>query len=112
VFYVLSTSLVFCKPNTLDEDILPNSSLRNFVLFLTTSSALGTDILLETLFPDTFWGGEVCTGFWWGSLRELGHWGDPNVDGRIILGWIFRKWKEVVGTGWSGLRIRTGGGHL
>jgi hypothetical protein len=20
------------------------------------------------------------------------HWGDPGVDGRIILGWIFRKW--------------------
>jgi hypothetical protein len=29
--------------------------------------------------------GEVCTGFWWGSLREGDHWGDPDVDGRIIL---------------------------
>ena len=27
--------------------------------------------------------------------------GDPDVDGRIILGWIFRKWEGVVGTGWS-----------
>jgi hypothetical protein len=35
--------------------------------------------------------GEVCTGFWWGSLREEDHWGDPDVDGRIILRWIFRK---------------------
>jgi hypothetical protein len=25
------------------------------------------------------------TGFWWGSLREGDHWGDPGVDGRIIL---------------------------
>jgi hypothetical protein len=33
-----------------------------------------------------------------------------DVDGRIILRGIFRKW--VVGTGWSGLRIGTGGGHL
>jgi hypothetical protein len=33
-------------------------------------------------------------------------------DGRIILRWIFRKWEGVVGTGWSGLRIGTGGGHL
>jgi hypothetical protein len=27
--------------------------------------------------------GEVCTEFWWGSLRERDHWGDPDVDGRI-----------------------------
>jgi hypothetical protein len=32
--------------------------------------------------------------------------------GRIILIWIFREWEGVVGTGWSGLRIGTGGGHL
>ena len=30
----------------------------------------------------------------------------------IILRWIFRKWDGVVGTGWSWLRIGTGGGHL
>jgi hypothetical protein len=29
--------------------------------------------------------GGVCTGCWWGSLREGDHWGDPDVDGRIIL---------------------------
>jgi hypothetical protein len=29
--------------------------------------------------------GEVCTGFWWGNLRERDQWGDPDVDGRIIL---------------------------
>jgi hypothetical protein len=50
----------------------------------------------------------VCTGFWWGSLRERDHWGDPGVDGRIILRRILRKWEGVVGTGWSGLRIGTG----
>jgi hypothetical protein len=48
------------------------------------------------------WGrGEVCTVFWWGNLRERVHWGDPDVDGRIILRWIFRKWEGVVGNGWS-----------
>jgi hypothetical protein len=36
--------------------------------------------------------GEVCTGFWWGNLRERDHWGNPDIDGRIILKWIFRKW--------------------
>jgi hypothetical protein len=46
------------------------------------------------------------------SITTLGHWGDPDVDGRIILRWIFRKLEEVVGTGWNLLRIGTGGGHL
>jgi hypothetical protein len=55
---------------------------------------------------------EVCTGCWWGSLRERGHRGDQDVDGRIILRWIFRKVEGVVGTGWSWLRIGTGGGLL
>ena len=55
---------------------------------------------------------EVCTECWWGSLSERGHCGDPDVDGRIILRWIFRKLEGVVGTGWSWLRIGTGGGHL
>ena len=55
------------------------------------------------------WGrGEVCTGFWLGNRRER----DPDVDGRIILRWIFRKCEGVVGTGWSWLRIGTVGGHL
>ena len=56
--------------------------------------------------------GEVCTRFWWGNLRERDQWRDKEVDGRIILRWIFREWEEVVGTGWSLLRIGTGGGHL
>ena len=35
-----------------------------------------------------------------------------DVDGRIILRWIFGKWEGVLGTGWNWLRIGTGGGHL
>jgi hypothetical protein len=37
--------------------------------------------------------GGVCTGLWWGNLRERDHWEDPDIDGRIILRWIFRKWE-------------------
>ena len=55
---------------------------------------------------------EVCTGCWWRSLRERGHWGVQDVDGRIILKWIFRKLEVLVGAGCRWLRIRTGGGHL
>jgi hypothetical protein len=35
---------------------------------------------------------DACTGCWWGKLRARAHWGDPDVDGRIILRRIFRKW--------------------
>jgi len=51
-------------------------------------------------------------GFWWGNLKERDHWGDPGVDGRIILRWIFRKWDVEISTGPSWLRIGTGGGQL
>jgi hypothetical protein len=38
---------------------------------------------------------EVHTGFWWGDLREGDHLGDPCLDRRIILKWIFKKWDEA-----------------
>ena len=38
--------------------------------------------------------GEAFTGFCWGNLRERDHMGDPSVDGRITLRWIFTKWDE------------------
>ena len=56
--------------------------------------------------------GEVCTLFWWG-----------NPEGKRPLGRPRRRWVDnikmnlqevgrVVGTGWSWLRIGTGGGRL
>jgi len=45
---------------------------------------------------------DTCTKFWWGK-----HLGDPGVDGRIILSWIFRKWDVEL---W--LRIGAASGHL
>ena len=38
-------------------------------------------------------------GFWWGNLSERDHWGDPGVDGKIILRLIFRK-LECGGMDW------------
>ena len=50
--------------------------------------------------------GEAYRGFWWGYLRERYHLGDPGVDGRIILRWIFRSrmWGyglDRAGSGWG-----------
>jgi len=54
--------------------------------------------------------GEVYTGFMWRNLREGDKLEDPGVDGRIILRWIFRNCDMGVWSGWSWLRIGTGGG--
>ena len=51
-------------------------------------------------------------GFGGGNLRGRDYLGDPDVDGRIILRWIFRKWYVGVWTGSSWLKIGTVGGHL
>jgi hypothetical protein len=40
-----------------------------------------------------------------GNLKERDHFGDPGIDGRIILRWILRKWDVGVKTGPSWLKI-------
>jgi hypothetical protein len=47
-----------------------------------------------------------------GNLRERYHWGDTDVEGMIVLRWIFMKWDVGIWTGLSWLRIETGGGYL
>jgi len=39
---------------------------------------------------------------WLGILREREHLADPDVDGRIILRWFFRKWDMGYGLDRSG----------
>jgi len=50
-------------------------------------------------------------GTCWGNWRE-DHWEELGVDGRIILGWISRRWDVGMWTGLGWPRIETGGGHL
>jgi hypothetical protein len=38
------------------------------------------------------YGGKLHTGFWWGNLRAIYHLEDPDVDWRVTLKWIFKKW--------------------
>jgi hypothetical protein len=47
-----------------------------------------------------------------GNLRERDHWGDPGLDGSVIVRRTFRKWDIGVWTGLSWLRVGTGGGRL
>jgi hypothetical protein len=55
---------------------------------------------------------KVYTWFWRGNLQERVYLDDSDVDGRIILRWIFRKWDVRVWTGSSWLRIWTIDGYL
>ena len=43
---------------------------------------------------------------------ERDHLGDPEMDGRKILGWIFSKWDVGLWIGLSWLRVGAVGGHL
>ena len=60
------------------------------------------------------YGGEErrIQGFGGETPSERDHLGDPGVDGRTILRWIFRKWDVEVRTGSGWLKIGTGGGPL
>jgi hypothetical protein len=52
--------------------------------------------------------GEVHTGFWSRNLSKRDHWEELNINVRIILKWIFKKWDEGAQTGLIWLRIWTG----
>jgi hypothetical protein len=43
---------------------------------------------------------------------ERDHLEDPEVEGKNIIRWIFRKWDVGAWTGLNWLRIGTGSGHL
>jgi hypothetical protein len=47
-----------------------------------------------------------------GKSEGKNRWGDPGVDGRIMLEWIFKKWDVGVRTGLGWLRIGICGGRL
>ena len=50
----------------------------------------------------TYGGEERCIGVMGGDLKERDNLEDPDVDGRILLRWIFRKW-DWRGMNWTDL---------
>jgi hypothetical protein len=46
--------------------------------------------------------------FWWGNQNKP--LGEPRLDKKIILKWIFKKQDEMMWTGLNMLMIGTGGG--
>ena len=44
---------------------------------------------------------EPCAGIFVGKPEKRDHWGDPGIDGTIILRRIFRKWNLGIWTGSS-----------
>ena len=47
-----------------------------------------------------------------GNLSERDHLEDPDLDGKIILRWIFRNWEVGEWTESSWRRLGTGGKHV
>jgi hypothetical protein len=61
------------------------------------------ELYIDVILPaGMWWKGEMCTWFWWGSLRERDHWGDPDLNGRIILRWISGSGRGLLGLDGTG----------
>jgi len=50
--------------------------------------------------------------FGWGDLMVSDHMEEVDVDGRIKLKWVCKRWKGEAWSGSSWLRIGLGGGRL
>jgi hypothetical protein len=46
----------------------------------------------------------LYTGFWWGNLSGRDHFRNLDIDWRIVLKWIFRKW-GLEGMDWIELAL-------
>jgi hypothetical protein len=56
--------------------------------------------------------GEMCTGFWWESLKEEYNVEDQGIDGRMGTKWTLGRLVGGVWSGFTWLRIGNIGGLL
>jgi hypothetical protein len=70
--------------------------MNNKTIALGTYHHIGTVNILYFHLP-LYGGTDKSTGFWCGDLKDEDHLEVPDVDGRIILKWVFKKWGEKHG---------------
>jgi hypothetical protein len=97
---------MFCDKDsmkTFSEATWLFSLILNIIILIQTNTVICSRpirryvTLIVAVYGGAYGEREVCTGRWWGSLRKRDHWGDPDVDGKIILRWISGSWRGLWG---------------
>ena len=105
---------------TTHHHLQPRLRISEAILLLPYTLSSSSNVVRVVISTRMRWTGHVVR---MGDIRGLyrvfvgkpegkNHLGDRDVDGRIILRWLFRKWDLRAWSGSMLLRTGTGDGHL